>query len=115
MMDEAEGVPSGYTYDVLLGKEHRGHNIFYGSEIIIVDGIQHLTPAPDWKAAIDSAIEDTIHIATIISRVFQRIIQFIMTEHLKITMNDAESVTATDGLPIDTVRIPFFCQPPQAT
>jgi hypothetical protein len=83
--------------------------------MIIVDGIQHLTPAPDWKAAIDLAFKDTIDIATVISRIFQRIIQFIMTEHLKITMNDAESVTATDGPPIDTVRIPFFCQPPQAT
>jgi len=110
-----EGVPAGYTYDVLLGKEYQGHSIFYGSEMIIVDGIQHLKPAQDWKAAIDLAFVDTIHIANIVSRVFQRIIGFIMTEHLKITMNDAETVTVTDGPPIDTVRVPFFCQPPQST
>jgi hypothetical protein len=107
-----ERVPAGYTYDVLLGKEYQSHSIFYGSEMIMVAGLQHLTPASDLKAAIDSAFEDTIHIATIISSVFQRIIGFIMTEHLKITMDDAESVTATDGPPIDTVRVPFFCQPP---
>jgi hypothetical protein len=110
-----ELVPAEYTYDVLLGKEYQGHSIFYGSEMIIVDGIQHLKPAQDWKTAIDSAFVDTIHIANIVSRVFQRIIGFIMTEHLKITMNDAETVTATDGPPIDTVRVPFFCQPPRAT
>jgi hypothetical protein len=108
-----EGVPGGYTYDVLLGKEHQGHNIFCGSEMIMVAGIQHLKPAPDLKGAIDSAFEETIHIANLISRVFQRIIVFIMTEHLNITMDDAESVTATDGPPIDTVRVPFFCQPPR--
>ena len=83
-----ERVPAGYTYDVLLGKEYQSHSIFYGSEMIMVAGLQHLTPASDLKAAIDSAFEDTIHIATIISSVFQRIIGFIMTEHLKITKAD---------------------------
>lgn len=58
--------------------------------------------------------DETIRIAHLITRVFERLIQSIMAEHLKITMDDAEEVSATEGPPFDTVLVPFFCQPPIA-
>lgn len=107
-----EGVPAEFTYEALWGQEHRNHNIFYGSEIIILAGFQHLKPHTCWEDALYAAFTETIEIADLITKVFERLIESIMGEHLKITMDDAEQVSATDGPPIDTVLIPFFCQPP---
>jgi len=107
-----ECVPAGFTYEVLLGQEYAGHNIWFGSEMMIIDGIQHLKPHTRWEDAINSAFEDTTYIAHLVSKVFQRTIGSIMADHLKITMDDAERVAVTDGPTIDTVLIPFFCQPP---
>lgn len=107
-----ECLPAGFEYEALLGQQQQGHNVFYGSEITIIDGIQHLKPHTSWDEAIDALVHDTIRVATIITKIFQRIIGSILTERLKITMDDAELVSATDGPPINTVLIPFFCKPP---
>lgn len=106
-----KSTPPAFIYEVLLGKEHQGHNLFYGSEVIIIHGIQHLPDTP-WEDAINAAFNETIEIAILISTVFRRIIRSILVEHLKLTTNDAELVTVTDGPPINTVLVPFFCQPP---
>jgi hypothetical protein len=103
-----EGVPAEFTYEALLGQEYRGHNIFYGSEIIILAGFQHLKPHTCSEDALHAAFFETIEIADLITKVFERLIESIMGEHLKITMDGAEQVSATDGPPIDTVLIPYL-------
>jgi len=107
-----ERVPAGFTYELLIGQEYQGHNTFYGSETIIIDGIRHLKPHPCWEEAINAAFDETTEIALLISKVFQRIIGSILVEHLKLTLDDAEVVSVTDGPIIDAILIPFFCQPP---
>jgi hypothetical protein len=42
-------VPAEFSYEVLLGQENRGPNLFYGSEfIMIIVGFQHLKPNTNW-------------------------------------------------------------------
>jgi hypothetical protein len=105
-------LPPGFTYEVLLGQEHQGNNVFYGSEMTMIHGIQHLGPHTEWDEAIDAVFKDTTEIATLMAKVFQRIIGSIMSEHLGLTMDDAESLMSSEGPAIDTVVIPFFCKPP---
>jgi hypothetical protein len=85
----------GFTYETLLGQDYQGHNVFSGSEIIIIDGVQHLHPRARWDDAIHSIFLDTTYISNLIAKVFQRIIGTIMTKHLGITLDDAKNVTVT--------------------
>jgi hypothetical protein len=114
LLESFASVPAGFTYETLLGQDYQGHNVFSGSEIIIIDGVQHLHPRAHWDDAIHSIFLDTTYISNLIAKVFQRIIGTIMTKHLGITLDDAKNVTVTDGPPIDAVVIPFFCAPPSA-
>jgi hypothetical protein len=108
-----KNVPPEFSYEVLLGQENRGPNLFYGSEsIIIIAGYQGLKQNTNWFDALKSAFMETIEITECVTTVFERLIQSIMAEHLKITMDDAEELCATDGPPLDVVVVPFFCQPP---
>ena len=77
----------------------------------MIDGIRHLKPNTNWEEAINSAFEDTTNIAIVMSNVFQQIVGSILAG-LAITMDDAEIVNTADGPSIDTVLIPFYCQPP---
>jgi hypothetical protein len=108
LLESFASVPAGFTYETLLGQDYQGHNVFSGSEIIIIDGVQHLHPRAHWDDAIHSIFLDTTYISNLIAKVFQRIIGTIMTKHLGITLDDAKNVTVTDGPPIDAVVIPFF-------
>lgn len=105
-------LPHEFAYEALLGK-YRGHNIFCGSETIIIDGLQHLAGNTSWEDAINLAFEDATRNAVLLSSVVQRVIGSIMTTRLNLTMSSAERVSLSDGPPIDDVRVPFFCQPPR--
>ena len=111
LRESFEGISTEFTYEILLGQQYQGHNIFYGSEMTMIDGIRHLKPNTNWEEAINSAFEDTTNIAIVMSNVFQQIVGSILAG-LAITMDDAEIVNTADGPSIDTVLIPFYCQPP---
>ncbi len=107
-----QSLPPGFTYELLLGEEQRGDNIFYGSEMTIIQGIQNLGRHTQWDDAIDAIFKDTTEIATLVARVLQRVIGSILSESLELTMDDAESLTVSEGPPIDSVIVPFFCKLP---
>lgn len=112
MQKSFHALPTGFAYEVLLGQQRAGDNIFYGSEATIIDGVQHLTPGVTWDEAINSIFKDTTHIAFVMAKIFQSLIGSILEDYLNLTVDDSEVVDGTDGPSLESVVVPFFCLRP---
>ena len=108
-----DSVGSNFEYDLLLSDKYAGHHLFYGSEAIMFDGVQHLKAGASWDEAINALFEETIHIASVVSSVLQRLLGFILNYRLGITALDVTSFEIADGPVITDVVVPFFCMPPE--
>jgi hypothetical protein len=107
-----ETIGSNFEFDLLLSDRYAGHNLFYGSEAIMLGGVQHLKPGSNWEEAVNALFEETTHIAYVVSSVLQRMIGFILAYRLGTTDDDTRAFSIADGPIINDVVVPFFCMPP---
>lgn len=112
MLQALDDLPSGFEYEIVLGQDAMGDTIYYGSEQLIVQSVHHLGPKKTWDEAITPAFSETLHIATLLGKIFQRLMLVILAERLGLTSSDLANHEVIEGPAIDTVVVPFYCEPP---
>jgi hypothetical protein len=106
-----DAVPEGYWYEALLCNEP-GHNIFYGSETLMIEAAPHIHESGDWETSIAAAFREPLSVAQLIYRIFHKVIHAIFVAYFNVQQEDAEELDLPVGPPINEVLIPFFSTRP---
>jgi hypothetical protein len=96
------------------GVSHAGHNLAFGAELLTVRTMQHVTGLPEDKALL-AIFKETTEAATWFGAFIQNYTGVLMSNYIGITQDHVESAERI-SLPhmpsIDTVKLPYFCEPP---
>jgi hypothetical protein len=118
---DAETIKRGYDFfphtelfvDYL--SEHRGHCLYFSSEIMAVVGMARLIDKNDWKAGITKVVGEITEMSGKMADFFLEYMRAFVEMYIAANVTDVhkDKFTIADGPPIDTVTIPFFCAPPK--
>jgi hypothetical protein len=107
--------PPDFTSVEYISKRYAGHNLFHTSETlsliaIIGDEIEN------WQRTLDEIVEEITVTCVRVNTFLMGFIGIVFEKYLGLTMEklDATTMTITDDLSIDDVRLPFFCLPPRS-
>jgi hypothetical protein len=98
-----------------LAKNYNGHNLFHTSETLALiamvgDGIEN------WQDTIDRIVGEITETCVTMAAFLMGFIGLLLVRFLglKTEQLEAVTITITDDLSIDDVRLPFFCLPPRS-
>jgi hypothetical protein len=97
-----------------LSSEYHGYNLFYGSEMIIVNAMATLVEGcPTATEAIDRIHRDTSDATEWLGLFVFGFIQLTMKRHIfPVRRNQTENITLEDSSSISSYTLPFFVAPP---
>jgi hypothetical protein len=104
-----------FTLTQYLSSEYHGHNLFYGSEMIIVNAMATLVEGCSTATeAIDRIHGDTSDATQWLGLFVFGFIQLIMKRHIfPVRRNQTENIILEDSSSISSHTLPFFVAPPE--
>ena len=109
-----QSMPDDFEFGVLYGSA-LGHVIFSGIDTLIQKVLVDF--APSAALPIDdlyrSASDQILQIVDIMGSALQDLINYIIHDILKLKTSSMKKIEMQKGPPIDSIKIPFFCAPPE--